>query len=369
MLEVHQNVDISSAKIQPGKLAILGSGETTSVGQRLLRGILQELEEPRTIAVLDTPAGFQPNHTLVATKLVQFIAEKLAEFHPRPRIVETPRDVINTPTDAAVLSTIAHSRCIVAGPGSPTYMVRKLKDTPYLDVVRQVHQRGGAVYIASATAIAFSAFSIPVYEIFKVGEDPYWLEGLDFLGPLGMRLAIIPHWNNNEGGAELDTHFCYVGKERFEQLCAKLPSGVVILGIDEHTACILDFARALVSVDGKGGVHVVRDGRMVEFGSGATFPMSLLGADPFDLQCMNTRLVTTTTIRTEILPADGWSGRPAATSIPPQLIDTLLTIRTELRRAKQWGFADKLRDSLTAFGIVINDTPDGTRWSVSEEET
>ena len=50
-----------------------------------------------------------------------------------------------------------------------------------------------------------------------------------------------------------------------------------------------------------------------------------------------------------------------ATKIPPQLIDTLLAIRTELRSEKQWVFADKLRDALTEFGIVVEDTPTGTR--------
>jgi cyanophycinase-like exopeptidase len=367
-------VNISSAKATPGKLAILGSGETTGVGRRVLRGILQELEEPRAIAVLDTPAGFQPNHAQVAGKVAQFILEKLADLHPHPHIVETPKDGLDTPVGAAILSKITNSRCIVAGPGSPTYMIRKLKDTLYLDAIRQAHQQGSAIYISSAASIAFSAFSIPVYEIFKVGEDPYWFGGLDLLGPFGMRLAIVPHWNNSEGGAELDTRFSYMGKARFEQLCTKLPSGITILGIDEHTACIMDFAHALASIDGKGGVHIVRDGYIVEFASGDTFPMSLLGADPLDLQGRGTELPTNLTMSTETLPSPATTLNPSieedslATRIPPQLIDTLLAVRTELRDAKQWVFADKLRDALTEFGIVVQDTPDGTRWSIPEEE-
>jgi hypothetical protein len=253
-------------------------------------------------------------------------------------------------------------------------MVRKLKDTPCLDAVRQAHRQGTALYISSAASIALSAFSIPVYEIFKVGEDPYWVDGLDFLRPFGMRLAIVPHWNNSEGGAELDTRFCYMGKTRFEQLRQKLPSEVVILGIDEHTACIMDFANALVSVDGKGGVHIVRDGHIIEFVSGDTFPTGLLGADPFDLQGKGTQLPTNATVSTEMLPSPTTTLNPSieedslATRIPPQLIDTLLAVRAELRSAKQWLFADKLRDALTEFGIVVEDTPNGTQWYIPEEE-
>lgn len=371
---MHYKVDTSNAKVKPGKLAILGSGETTGVGRRVLSGILQQLEEPCTIAVLDTPAAFQPNHIQVADKIAKFILERLAEFHPCPHIVETRRDALATAVGATILSRIANSRCIVAGPGSPTYMIRELKDTAYLNAIHQAHYAGTAIYVSSAASIAFSALSVPVYEIFKVGVDPYWLDGLDFLGRFGMRLAIVPHWNNNEGGAELDTRFCYMGQERFEQLRKKLPSGVVMLGIDEHTACIMDFVTTLVSVDGKGGVHIVRDGHIVEFNSGQTFPMSLLGADTFDLQGIGADLLVNATMNAEMLPSPAttlnpWIEEDAwATKIPPQLIDTLLAIRAELRSAKQWALADKLRDALTEFGIVVEDTPAGTRWHIPEME-
>ncbi len=53
----------SHGQAPPGTVAILGSGETTAVGRRVLSAILRQLDEPRTIAVLDTPAGFQPNYT------------------------------------------------------------------------------------------------------------------------------------------------------------------------------------------------------------------------------------------------------------------------------------------------------------------
>ena len=340
----------------------------------MLRDILQQLEEPRTIAVLDTPAGFQPNHTRVAEKVAQFLLEKLAEFHPRPRLVETRKDALDTPVGATMISTIVNSRCIVAGPGSPTYMIRELKGTPYLNAIHQAHSNGAAVYVSSAASIAFSAFSVPVYEIFKVGEDPYWLDGLDFLGSFGMRLAIVPHWNNSEGGAELDTRFCYMGKARFEQLRQKLPSGVVMLGIDEHTACIMDFAHALVSIDGKGGAHIVRDGHIVEFVSGETFPMRLLGDDPVDIDGIGAELSANATTSSEILPSPATTLNPwieedsLASKIPPQLIDTLLAVRAELRTEKQWAFADKLRDALTEFGIVVEDTPDGPRWHIPDTE-
>jgi len=54
--------------------------------------------------------------------------------------------------------------------------------------------------------------------------------------------------------------------------------------------------------------------------------------------------------------------------IPPGLIDTILAIRSDLRAAKQWAFADRLRDALTEAGIAVEDGPTGPRWHVAEPE-
>lgn len=43
-------------------------------------------------------------------------------------------------------------------------------------------------------------------------------------------------------------------------------------------------------------------------------------------------------------------------------IDLLVEMRTELRKARQYALADQLRDRLSELGIVLEDTPQGTRW-------
>lgn len=45
-------------------------------------------------------------------------------------------------------------------------------------------------------------------------------------------------------------------------------------------------------------------------------------------------------------------------------IDLLVTLRSELRAAKQFGLADSVRERLAALGVVLEDTPQGTRWKV-----
>jgi len=49
---------------------------------------------------------------------------------------------------------------------------------------------------ASAAAIAVSRHALPVYEIFKVGEDLHWKLGLDLFGQYGLDLTIVTQWNN-----------------------------------------------------------------------------------------------------------------------------------------------------------------------------
>ena len=96
---------------------------------------------------------------------------------------------------------------------------------------------------------------MPVYEIYKVGEAPRWLDGLDLLTRLGLPVAVIPHYDNAEGGTH-DTRFCYLGERRLAVLEAMLPDGHFVLGVDSHTALVLDLAAGTASVVGLGSVTV-----------------------------------------------------------------------------------------------------------------
>jgi cysteinyl-tRNA synthetase len=43
-------------------------------------------------------------------------------------------------------------------------------------------------------------------------------------------------------------------------------------------------------------------------------------------------------------------------------IDLLVGVRSDLRTAKQWALADRVRDGLKELGIVLEDTATGTTW-------
>jgi cysteinyl-tRNA synthetase len=48
-------------------------------------------------------------------------------------------------------------------------------------------------------------------------------------------------------------------------------------------------------------------------------------------------------------------------------IDLLVTVRGDLRTAKQWALADKIRNDLKGLGVVIEDTPEGAKWRFEQE--
>jgi hypothetical protein len=272
---------VSSQQVSrlPGTIALIGSGETAHAGRQAFAALFAQLQPPVRVAIVETPAGFQPNAALVARRLARFLYEHLPEFAPEVRFVPArQRGSIYDPDSPLVAEPLEWADCAVAGPGSPTYMVRHLAGTLTWRLLVERWSSGLRLAFASAAALAISRFTLPVYEIFKAGADLHWVQGLDLLGPLGYSLAIVPHWNNREGGDELDTSRCFMGQERFAALRRLLPSGTVILGIDEHTVCVLDFADRSGRVLGSGAVTLLTTEREFVFDRGERFPLDLLAS-------------------------------------------------------------------------------------------
>jgi cysteinyl-tRNA synthetase len=62
--------------------------------------------------------------------------------------------------------------------------------------------------------------------------------------------------------------------------------------------------------------------------------------------------------------ARGGTTSDAATAALDSLIGNLLSARTRARADKDWAASDAIRDQLGAAGVVIEDTPQGARWSL-----
>ena len=63
-----------------------------------------------------------------------------------------------------------------------------------------------------------------------------------------------------------------------------------------------------------------------------------------------------------ILPAEGTGQGPGDLSIEPDLIQSMIDLRTEVRAQKLWALSDRIRDALSRLGIVLEDKKDGTVW-------
>ena len=127
-----------------------------------------------------------------------------------------------------------------AGPGSPSYALAHWQAGPVAAGLRdRVLAGDGLTVLASAAAATAGRFTLPVYEIYKAGGAPRWLAGLDLLGTLGLNVAVIPHYDNAEGG-RYDTRYCYLGERRLAVMERELPADAAVLGVDEHTAVLID---------------------------------------------------------------------------------------------------------------------------------
>ncbi|MHB1417950.1 MAG: DALR domain-containing protein, partial [Chloroflexota bacterium] len=47
-------------------------------------------------------------------------------------------------------------------------------------------------------------------------------------------------------------------------------------------------------------------------------------------------------------------------------IELLLRVRRDLRAARQWALADKIRDELTGLGVMVEDRPEGSTWKLKK---
>ena len=342
---------------QPGRIVLMGSGEATPSGRRTFDWLFRRLPTPLHIALLETPAGFQPNSALVAQRIVTFLQQHLSSYDLS--IVTVPargRGATLGTGDPALATQVLLADAVFLGPGSPTYAVRQLRDSLVWDAVRLRLSEGGTLVLASAAVLALGAYTLPVYEIYKVGADLSWEAGLNLVRTPRAPLVFVPHWSNNEGGADLDTSHCFMGAERFALLRAMLPPEAIIVAIDEHTSLVLEPAAHLGVVIGRGMVTILQGERAVTHRGGVSFSLDELGSPSWDEIAAGVSGV----IR-EQAAVQGRSrvaSQPPPLDIPPQVLD-LVERREAARKQRDWATADAMRFEIAALGCAVDDTPSG----------
>ncbi len=233
---------------------LMGSGETTPT----LTPIHREIFDSTAQAVgttnlrnsfIDTPFGFQLNCDELTSRTQTYFSDATGQTvsaaHWRTKLDPQGEDSLNL---------LAQSHWVLSGPGSPSYALAQWADTQMPGALVDVALRGGTLILGSAAAVTAGSHSIPVYEIYKAGAAPHWLDGLNLLHQLtGLTAAVIPHYNNAEGGTH-DTRYCYLGEHRLATLEQDLPAETGVLGVDEQTALWFDLTQRRARVLGRGGV-------------------------------------------------------------------------------------------------------------------
>ena len=266
-------------------LAIIGSGETSPTMVTVHRDLVSRigLAGPQAM-VLATPYAFQENAADVSARTRRYFADSVglqvrvaagtspnADPGMAPPLI--PPDEENEARQAA---GIRAADWVFAGPGSPSYALAHWQAGPVAAGLRdRVLAGDGLTVLASAAAATAGRFTLPVYEIYKAGGAPRWLDGLDLLGPLGLTVALIPHYDNAEGG-RYDTRHCYLGERRLAMMERELGDDAAVLGVDEHTALLIDLRTSDVEIRGRGGVTIRRSGNSVVLPAGTRLSVAEL---------------------------------------------------------------------------------------------
>jgi hypothetical protein len=387
----------------PGALVLMGSGETSPTMVEVHRAVARRLRAGARAVLLDTPYAFQENSADISARACRYFARSVG-------------------LDVEVAGGVTGADWVFSGPGSPTYALERWADSGVAgDLRARVRSREGVTVLASAAACTAGLATVPVYEIYKVGAEPHWREGIGLLEPLGLQAVLIPHFDNAEGGTH-DTRYCYLGERRLSRMERELPPGTAVLGLDEHTALIIDLETEAVQVAGRGGLTVRRPGsatvlpagtrtclaelrRLAEGGGSTTVappeiaveaPAAAVTLEETIRSC--DELFKAAAAKPDMVAAAQivldleaelvkWAadteedaggvdqarelmrlliarlGEAAATADLRTLVKPLLDLRMELRGAGRYAEADALRAAMSRGGVIVKDTPDGPRWT------
>ncbi|NRQ37051.1 hypothetical protein HII36_35215 [Nonomuraea sp. NN258] len=390
-------------------LVLMGSGETSPTMVEVHRTVARRLPPGADAVLLDTPYAFQENRADISARACRYFAHSVG-------------------LKVAVADGVSGADWVFSGPGSPTYALDRWTASGVAgDLRARVLARRGVTVLASAAACTAGLATVPVYEIYKVGAEPHWRGGLDLLAALGLRAALIPHFDNAEGGTH-DTRYCYLGERRLSVLERELPAGAAVLGLDEHTALVVDLADETVRVLGRGALTVrcrvpgpgvsvavlpagtrtdLAELRRLAAGGGApSVPVPVAVASPGRVTleesarecerrfaaCLarGDRVAAARAVLDLEAEVAAWAadteedaggvgaarnllrllitrlgaGRAGDAAVRP-LVEPLLALRGELRAQGRYDLADALRTALLRAGVQVRDTPDGPRWTAA----
>ena len=382
------------------QIVVMGSGETSPTMVTPHQRMISDLKTTKNslLNVLDTPFGFQENAEVLTSKLSEYF--EISVGHP-VGVISLRNTHISSAELAKAVNAIRDSDWLFAGPGSPSYALKVWQELGITPHFNEVLSRGTLVF-ASAAALTVGSHTIPVYEMYKVGQDPHWLDALNLLEHhTGMSAAVVPHFDNTEG-ANHDTRFCYIGEQRLRVLESMLPSETFIIGVDGHTGVSFDLDTRVASVFGLGQMTIRHHAKswIVNSGESATFeeiiahtgstivqekPAQLFKVNPrqveallesgevnaavealLDLDELDRDLQTRLAVHSLITRLGNIAASPRVDlmSVVGPYIEALLQARQAARTGGRWDDADAIRNHLMELKVTIKDSEAGSDWKI-----
>jgi len=323
--------------VKPRIITLFGSGETSPHMAKSYRDIKKNFNlDLRNNYLLDTPYGFQENNKILSNKIVEY-------FNSKVDLNIESLDFSNPNSDKVLIKNkIKNADFIFSGPGSPTYALNIWKEFELDKILESKIKNGVFIAFASAAALTFGTYVIPVYEIYKVGEDKSLVKGLDLLKFLGKETIVVPHFNNKEGG-DHDTSYCFIGEKRFNKLISS--KDMLVIGIEEHTSMTFNLDDSNITVEGRGNVILKSKKGTITIKRG----------ESLGIKNINTNYIP--------LPAD--DDVQSENKKNEQIlidVEAIISIRNQARSKKIWNISDQIRDILSENNIDIEDNADGSEW-------
>ncbi len=303
---------------------------------------------------METPAGFELNSAQVVGRVGEFMASRLQNYKPVIDIVPArKKGSAFSPDDPEVLKPLPVCQPDLHGTRQPDLRHPPIKGYPGLGHDPRPSPARRSADLCPAATISVGAHALPVYEVYKVGQDMHVVDGLDFFRDFGLHLSFVPHWNNADGGVDLDTSRCFVGMDRFADWCGMVPLENTTVGLDEHTGILLDFEKGVCEVSGVSSVSLVRQCIPEKHPAGATFDLKELG----DLQIPSPL--------EKNIPGHVWEmvcNPPPLEELPPESVVDLADKRLQARMNRQWEESDRLRSEIATLGWMVQDAKRVIRW-------
>ncbi|HJZ48739.1 MAG TPA: Type 1 glutamine amidotransferase-like domain-containing protein [Roseiflexaceae bacterium] len=242
-------------RIQPGALALVGSGEYLPQMEQTDRFLLDTLGGPAGARVVVIPTasalelGMPERWNSMGVEHFRVLGAEVA-----PVLLLTRDDA----QDERILADLRGADLYYFSGGNPEHVIETLRGTPAWQIISDGYAAGAVLAGCSAGAMMLGSYTLSVRSVMR-GQPPQWLPALG----IAPGIVVMPHF---------DRVADFAGQEVFRSILNSAPAGATLIGVDEDTALVhlpaerrwRVMGRQTVSVfDGQGGRAIYRVGDIV----------------------------------------------------------------------------------------------------------